>query len=1268
MSGTKTRTFLLASSALVAAGAALTPVFAADTAWTNSNATNVWSDDANWDTNAKPTAADNALFIDAGTAGTAVTVDTTETADTVTITNGNRISITAAGSLSANTIASNTGSTIQVDGALSGAVTNLGTLNIGSGGAGGVLTGNVDNTGAVTFNRSDASAYSGIMSGAGTVTKQGAGTLTLSGDSTYTGGTTISAGTVSTGRLTFFNPGALYSGLGLGAVTLDGGKLLTTASGSLANDMTFNANKTSTLAAAAGTTLTLGGDPNISGNTNTALTFGANAVAQFGTATDTGTIRIGASATAPTIAASSSLVVGGGTLQDFQDSLWNVLANVDSLTINAGAAVDFNDSVQQVVVNLNGAGSLASGTVGTNALTIFSVTGRTNTFSGVISGSHPVSFNTTGGNATMILAGDNTYTGGTTICACQTLQLGAGGTAGSILGDVTNEGTLIFNRSNAYTFNGVISDIGNVIQNGAGTTVFTADNTYSGGTAVNAGRLIVGNGGASGSVAGNVAVASGGAFGVNRSDSYTVPNAISGAGGFVQLGTGTTIFNTAQAYTGTTTISGGTLQIGNGGVAGSIASPTIVNNATLAINKSNSFGLAANVSGTGGLNQIGAGTTSLTGANSYSGATNVTAGILRSGVAGAFSSNSAFNVGALGTLNLSGFDQTIGSLAGSGAVLLSTAVLTTGNDNGDSTFSGGIQGAGGVSKSGTGNFILSGTSTYTGATTVNAGTLSVNGDISTSSGVTVNSGGTLGGTGIVSNVVIGSGGTLAPGNSIGTISVSGNLTFNGGSTYAVEVSPSAADRTNVSGTATLAGTVAASFATGSYINKSYTILSAGARNGTFSALTTAGLPFGFSAGLSYSGNDVLLDLTIVGFGSAVPLPGNQQNVLNAINTAFVNGAALPPGFVTLVGTSDPVNAYGQTGGQPGAAAPLPGFVAMNQLINTIFDSAFDGSAAPGGATGFAQEGENAYAPNKKLSREAAEAYAALTPRDRAAPAFEGRWGVWASAYGGNSRVNGDTGTGNNTTTSRVGGVVAGADYRAAPNVKLGFALGGAGSNFSLDGGFGSGKADMFNAAVYGKYDAGSAYLAGVLTYAWQDASTDRTVTVSGTDRLHAGFKANALAGRIEAGWRYATPMIGVTPYVAGQATALLLPSYSESATSGSNQFALSYAARTATAMRGEIGARFDKAMLVDGGVVTLKAKAAWAHGWNQDDAAVATFQQLPGATFSVNGARPGPDAALVSLGAGMAWHNGWSVSGSLDGELSSAAQVLAAKGTVRYAW
>lgn len=143
---------------------------------------------------------------------------------------------------------------------------------------------------------------------------------------------------------------------------------------------------------------------------------------------------------------------------------------------------------------------------------------------------------------------------------------------------------------------------------------------------------------------------------------------------------------------------------------------------------------------------------------------------------------------------------------------LGTAILTTGNDNTSTTFSGGISGTGGLTKIGNGTLLLTGISTYTGATTINAGRLSVNGSIANST-VTVNAGGMLGGTGVIGCTTI-NGGTLSPGNSIGTLTVQGNLVLTSASAYLVEVSPTAADRTNVTGTASLAGTVQAVFGPG----------------------------------------------------------------------------------------------------------------------------------------------------------------------------------------------------------------------------------------------------------------------------------------------------------------------------------------------------------------------------------------------------------------------------------------------------------------------
>ena len=174
--------------------------------------------------------------------------------------------------------------------------------------------------------------------------------------------------------------------------------------------------------------------------------------------------------------------------------------------------------------------------------------------------------------------------------------------------------------------------------------------------------------------------------------------------------------------------------------------------------------------------------------------------------------------------------------------------------------SGQYQGFGAFQKTGASTWTLTGTNQGVMSWAVNAGTLLVNGSIA-SSDLTVNAGGTIGGNGTIGNTTI-NGGTLSPGNSIGTLTVQGNLVLTSAAAYIVEVSPTNADRTNVTGTATLAGTVQAVFAPGGYFARTYTILSAtGGSTGTFSNLTTSGLPAGFTASLSYTATDAILNLT-----------------------------------------------------------------------------------------------------------------------------------------------------------------------------------------------------------------------------------------------------------------------------------------------------------------------------------------------------------------------------------------------------------------------
>ena len=236
-----------------------------------------------------------------------------------------------------------------------------------------------------------------------------------------------------------------------------------------------------------------------------------------------------------------------------------------------------------------------------------------------------------------------------------------------------------------------------------------------------------------------------------------------------------------------------------------------------------------------------------------------------------------------GTLDLNGFDLTMSSLSGTGGTVALGAAALAINQATDTSYAGALTGAGSLTKAGAGTLTLSGVNTYTGATTVDAGTLAVNGSIASSSLLTVNAGGTLGGNGTVGNTTINAGGALAPGNSIGLLTVQGNLTFAAAASYMVEVSPSNADRTNVTGVATLGGaTVKAAFAAGTYVAKQYTIVQAtGGVTGTFGSQVNTNLPAGFKSSLSYDGNNAYLNVALDFMPASSPGFGGGLNVNQA---------------------------------------------------------------------------------------------------------------------------------------------------------------------------------------------------------------------------------------------------------------------------------------------------------------------------------------------------------------------------------------------------
>jgi len=663
-------------------------------------------------------------------------------------------------------------------------------------------------------------------------------------------------------------------------------------------------------------------------------------------------------------------------------------------------------------------------------------------------------------------------------------------------------------------------------------------------------------------------------------------------------------------------------------------------------------------------------------ANTYSGATTVTStGILGVNAAGALSPNSDFTVDGLIVLN--GFNSMIQSLSGSGIVANSSApapaaTLTIAPTSGVTTFSGilsdGVGDELSLVKTGAGTQVLTGINNYTGATTVNGGTLSVNGSIASSSLTTVNPGGTLGGTGTVGDTLI-NGGTLAPGNSIGALTVAGNLVLTAASTYMVEVSPAGSDFTRVTGSATLGGaTVAAQFAPGSYVEKRYTILTAdGGVSGTFSRPINTNLPANFHNSLSYDANNAYLDLALnflpgPDYGSG--LNRNQQNVADALVGYFDRNGGIP----AIYGALSP-NGLSQASGEVATGAQQTTFDAMSQFMGLLTDPFMNqscGARDVAGVTCSTRQGAQAlsYAPTPKKQR--TNAYAKLDSALIFDPhAFAQSWRVWGSGFGGSQATNGNAITGSNDTRSAIYGVAVGADYLFSPDTLAGFALAGGGTTFSVNG-MGSGRSDLFQAGVYLRHTEGPAYVSAALAYGWQNITTDRAAL---GEALRANFNANAFAGRLEGGYRFAAgDNIGLTPYAAAQVTRLHLPGYSEQTAGGAHAFGLDYAGRTATDTRSELGLRTDKSFAVENGILTLRGRLAWAHDFNPDRATAATFQALPGASFVVNGAARASDSALVGASAETVWGNGWSVGATFDGEFSNVTVGYAGKGSIRYRW
>ena len=473
--------------------------------------------------------------------------------------------------------------------------------------------------------------------------------------------------------------------------------------------------------------------------------------------------------------------------------------------------------------------------------------------------------------------------------------------------------------------------VGNVLVNPGGsldllasnqtaTTITVTDNSTGLATTSNvlAGFELQDNSTTIGTLLGNGAVGLGsGTLTVSAgSFSGTIADGDSGytGGSLVMAGPGTLNLSGTSTYTGTTTVSGGTLQAGSStgfspnsaftvttpGVLdvhgfdptiGSLSGDGIVTNSSATpsvlitgLDGTNTTFTGSLQDGAGSLGLLKTGAGVFTIANSsYSGATNIIQGTLQAAATTAFSPHSAFIVSAPGVLDLNGFSNRIGSLAGTGSVTnlgASPAVLTTGLDNTDTDFGGTIQDGNStiaLVKTGAGAMTLSSPNTFSGGTVLQSGALIIDSIVALGSG----------------NLTV-TGGALKGGGTATDIEVGGNYQQTGGE-LDLRIGGTAAgtyDRLAVVGSATLGGRLNITTTNGFFPARGtdLTIVSAaGGVTGRFQQVTGS-LANGLLINLSveYLPDEVVLEFGGTNFSSIIDLTPNQRAVAAAIDGVVSN--------------------------------------------------------------------------------------------------------------------------------------------------------------------------------------------------------------------------------------------------------------------------------------------------------------------------------------------------------------------------------------------
>lgn len=985
-------------------------------------------------------------------------------------------------------------------------------------------------------------------------------------------------GTLTPGVLDSTADFAIFAGTG-GAVTVDAGGVTAKGLQFLSSGYSLNGGQISLDSGVAGQTYISTGGSASSGHNVTinSVITGANGIHKL----DAGTLILTAANTY-----TGGTTVSGGTLQG------NVNSIRGAVDVKQNAAVVFDQDVA-------------------------------GTYNDVISGAGSL---TKKGSGDLTLAGANSYTGGTTVDTGKLV-----GDAASLQGNMlVNAGaTLAFNQDNQGTFAGNVGGDGDLIKDGAGTLILTGNNSYTGGTQINAGAVQ----GSAKSLSGDINLAASTAVTFDQSDAGTFVHNITGLGDVNKTGTGALTLTGNVTTTGTTNVQQGALNVGDISTSGKIdgnvnvASGAVVGgNGEIGgtLNLQNGAGVIIDVNHTLKVNDIafgGANELKIAGITEINSASPVTKTVLESNTAltGNFDLRGIDGISSSTDYLFAGVEKDASNTRYEVAYGLSwfsdNAAKVTGNftlPNVTDSFTVGIaltdvSGAipavndanwdgNSLKKMGNGTLILNAANTYTGLTDVQSGKLVVGGSAADNTAViagdvNVHSGAVLGGHGrILGNVNVKSGATVAPGNSIGTLTVN-NITFNPGSTYEFEANPNGtADKISATGSAKLNGGIVSVLAgAGSWADSTtYTILdAAGGLTGTFDSVNS-NLAF-LTPALSYDANNVYLklDRNDTGFGNVTLFPW-VSNTFNQRNTGWgieSTGAAHPV-YQQIVG----MNAWQALSAYDNLSGEIHGSVKSAMLTNTRY-------------------ARNAV--NQHLA-----ANSTVSDANRA---------IWVATWGhdGHLKADGNAAKVDNKSF----GLMLGADIYASEKTAVGAALGYERSSIKARSSQNSdADVDAVHLMAYTRSAAGPVDIKGSIGYSWLSADTTRTITVPGLySKNKASYDGGILQAFVEASHTFdLSEKFSVTPYGNLAYSYLKTDSYTEkgglSVLHGNSS---SDSATTTT-----LGARGEWRLGVKG---SAYANLGWQHTFGSVSPE-AELNFIGGARYKVRGTHMDRNGAVIGFG------------------------------------